>query len=212
VVSDYAEFGGLPREFALAVALGNDEEGEFAALVSERLAGGRAALAEMGRSARAYVARNHAPERAAAELVAALEELERFRPPGDEAPRVPRKSSLTSSLPAGEFRLPSLDDWQRGERRRLALEIVNAGDDVWLPSREQPGGVVFGVELRIGDRDEWAGRPWLELETPLEPGASRTFELAMRRPLAPALLVIKPLVADGSGLQPFGAWRFEQWL
>ena len=212
VVSDFAEFGELPREFALAVPLGNEEEERFASLVADRLVHGREALAELGRLARAHVARRHAPERAAAEMVTAIAELERRQPPGGAAPRVAPKSSATSTLPKMEIRVGPLEDWKPGERRRLSIEIVNAGDDVWLPSRESPGGVLFGVELWVGERDEWLGRDWLEFGTPLEPGASHTAELVMRRPLEPAFLVVKPGVEVENRFVPFGTWRFEQWL
>ncbi len=212
VVSEYAEFGDLPAEIALAVPLGADEEERFAELVAARLGSGRAALATMGRSARAHVAEHHAPERAAAAMLAAIEELARLEPPGDLPPVVPRKSSVASTQPRGEIRLANAEGWRPGELRRLGFEISNVGDDVWLPSREQPGGVIFEVQLWVDERNRWVGRPWLELRAPLEPGRSRTIELPIRRPLGRARLVVKPKVSVADDFRPFGEWELEQWL
>lgn len=212
VVSEYAEFGDLPPEIALAVPLGADEEARFAALVAARLGGGRDELAAMGRRARAHVARHHAPERAAEAIVAAIEELAQLEPPGDLRPAVPPKSSVASTLPRGEIRILNGTGWLPGELRRVSFEVSNVGDDVWLPSREQPGGVIFEVQLWVDGRNRWVDRPWLELRAPLEPGGRRTIELAIRKPLEPARLVVKPKVAVAGDFRPFGAWELDQWV
>ena len=209
VVSEYAEFGDLPPEIALAVPLGADEEERFAALVAERLGGGRGEVEAMGRAARAYVAKHHAPERAADAIVAAIDELARREPPGDAERAVAARTSLTSSRPVGTIRVAELESWRPGELRRIGFEVENRGSDVWLPSRSHPGGVIFEVQLWLDERDLWAGRGWLELRAPLAPGERRVVELPMRRPLGPARLVVKPKIALTDGFQRFGDWAFE---
>jgi glycosyltransferase involved in cell wall biosynthesis len=212
VVSEYAEFGELPRSVALAVPLGEDEEERFAALVAERLAGGRGELAAMGACARAFVAGRHDPARAAEAILAAVAELAPLAPPGERAPEVPPKRSTASTTPRGTVEISNGSDWRPGELRRLRFEIENRGDDVWLPSRELPGGVVFEVQLWVGGRDRWQGRPWLELRAPLPPGTTRAVELPVRRPLEPARLVVKPKIATAEGFRPFGQWELERVL
>jgi hypothetical protein len=212
IVSDYAELGELPEEIALVVPLGDDEDGRFAAAVGRALAGGREALAAMGERAREHVAARHAPERAAKAMVAAVAELAEREPPGDSPPRVPPRTSVATSRPAGEIGVDGLSGWRPGELRTLAVELVNRGPGVWLPSAEDPGGVQFEVQLRCAETGTVHTPPWLRLPAPVAPGERVTLELAARRPLGEARLMLIPKVAVGGVFAPFGDWNFDRWL
>ncbi|HRC88141.1 MAG TPA: glycosyltransferase family 4 protein, partial [Thermoanaerobaculia bacterium] len=69
LVSDYAQFADLPDAVALKVPLGEAELAELVLRLSALLED-RERLAAMSRAARELVAREHAPERAADEIVA----------------------------------------------------------------------------------------------------------------------------------------------
>ena len=102
VVSDYAQFAELPAGAAVRVALGEGESEALAAAVSELLAD-PARLAAMGEAARRHVAREHAPERAAAAVAGACVELAGLAPPGPRPAAAPPPSSLAWPRLAGEI-------------------------------------------------------------------------------------------------------------
>ncbi|HEX9800459.1 MAG TPA: glycosyltransferase [Thermoanaerobaculia bacterium] len=212
IVSDYAELGELPPEIALVVPLGEDEEARFAATVGEALGGGRAALAAMGARARAHVAARHAPERAAAAILAAVAELAEREPPGEAPPAVPPRTSVASSRPQGAISVHGLAGWRPGERGALAVELVNRGPGVWLPSADDPGGVQIEVQIHCATSGTVHTPPWLRLQAPLAPGERVTVALEARRPLGAARLMLIPKVAVGGVFAPFGEWSFDRWL
>ena len=211
LVSQYAEFGDLPPEVALEVPLGEDEEETLARLLVERLLAGRESLAAMGEAARRYVTERHDPARAAAAMLAAVEELSRLEPPGDLDACPPPPSSALHPRGTGEIRVEGLEGWRPGERRTLAVTIANRSHDRWRSSRDVPGGVLFEIQLWAQGRDRYRGRPWLTLDRALDPGESRRFEVALRRPLADegGRLLIKPTVVLAGGNRPYGTWQFE---
>jgi glycosyltransferase involved in cell wall biosynthesis len=212
VVSDYAEFGDLPDDIAVRIPLGEGEDEVLAERLREFLLGDPARLAAMGERARRYVAERHLPERSADALVAALEELGRRAPPGDAPPAVPPPSTALRDHATGEIRVAGLAGWRPGERRAVEVTVANRSRDRWRASRDRPGGVLFEVQLWEDGRDRYAGRPWLVLESPLDPGEERRFALELRRPLSGGLLVVKPHVALDHGTAVFGRWSWEELL
>ncbi len=208
IVSDYAELGELPDEIAIRVPLGAEEEERFAALVAEHLSG-HDELAEMGQRARRYVAREHDPEIAATRLLGAVEELARLDPPGAAPPRVPLATSVSDLRPRGAIEVRGLEGWRPGERRTLEILLENQGQSVWRPSSEVPGGLILEIQLTSETTDHWRGHPWLTLDAPLGPGERRRFAVAVRRPLEPARLVVRPKVVLEDRYPWFGDWWFE---
>jgi len=211
VVSEYAEFGDLPETIALRVPLGDHEEERFATGVAALL-GAPESLASMGESARRHVAERHDPARAAAAMLAAVEELAALEPPGDALPAVPPSSSLVDVASAGEIAVEGLDGWRPGERRRLAVTVTNRGRAFWKPSSDVDGGVQIEVLLRTEHEDLWRGRSWLSFAHPVLPGESVRFELTVRRPLEPARFRLRPMVALGGVHVPYAGWELERWL
>ena len=113
IVSDFAQFGDLPQEIALRVPLGDEEPEALAALLREVLAHPER-LRQMGRAAREHVRTRHAPERAAAAVIAACEELRELEPPGTIRWGIPR-SRPPPAWPGGACR----GSWRsRGRRLR----------------------------------------------------------------------------------------------
>jgi hypothetical protein len=212
LVSQYAEFGDLPADLATPIPLGDGEQEALVAALSGLLLGPREALAERGERARRHVEREHAPERAARAIAAAVEELAALAPPGD-APAVaaPRSSAVHVRLP-GRIEVEGVEDWPPGRRGTLTVRATNTGTCRWLPSHELPGGVIFEVQLFVDGENRWRGRPWLSLPAALEPGESRRFELLLRRPLGRARLLIKPTVQLAEGHRPLGDWAWDGWL
>jgi glycosyltransferase involved in cell wall biosynthesis len=208
VVSDYAEFGDLPDEIALRVPLGDGEDEELARRLAEHLLGDPRRRIEMGERARRFVAERHAPERSAAEMVAAWSELARREPPGERAAWAPPPSSALHDHGVGAIRVAGLEGWRPGARALLEVTVENRGTETWRASRDLPGGVIFEVQLLEGERDLYAGRPWLVLEEPLPPGGSRLFTLELRRPVGDGGLLIKPTISLAEGNRPFGDWEF----
>jgi glycosyltransferase involved in cell wall biosynthesis len=212
VVSDYAELGDLPATIAIPVPLGDDEDERFVAAVAAVLDDGAATLAAMGERARRHVEVEHAPERAARAVVAAVEELARRQPPGDRPAAPSPRTAVACSRPRGEIAVAGHEAWLPGTRRTLEVELRNLGSAVWLPSDVDPGGVIFEVQL-LGERVPESQRPpWLRLQRPLPPGESLRLGLTLRRPFGEARLRILPKVTLGAGYARFGDWRCVQWL
>ena len=211
VVSDYAQFADLPAGVAVRVPLGEGEEEALATAAADLLAD-PARLAAMGEAARRYVAREHAPERAAAAVAGACTELAELAPPGPR-PAVAAPPTtvawtrlsgvIVGRVDAGEkaagARAPSSrkSAWPEGERRTLRLEVTNGGPARWLAARRGPGGVAFEVTLATPAGDPDPHRPWLPLPHDVEPGGTARLELALRRPPGPARVTVEPLVLDG---------------
>ncbi len=217
VVSEYAQFAELPDDIALKVPLGDDEAGVLAARLRELLAAPEA-LATMGRQARRYVAREHAPGRAADAMVAACRELAGLEPP--RAPKVmnPLPSTLTWSRFSGELTVEGgSSNWAPGERRDLRLRLSNGGGCRWLAAREGAGGVAVEAQLSIERGGEpvnvLAGEPWIPLPQDLAPGESCVLTASIRRPPQAARLRFEPHVVGGAGFAAQGGpwWekRFE---
>ena len=201
VVSDYAQFRDLPADAVARVALGDGEEEELAAVCGALLAD-RARLAAMGVAARAYVAAEHAPPRAAAAVAAACAELTDRAPPGDRPAVAPPPTSASDRRLGAAIAVDGLDaPWPAGERRRLAVRVRNAGAGRWLATRRGPGGVAFVLGLVAagegGPRDLEADRPWLALPHDLAPGEEAVLAVELRRPPGRSRLTVSPLVLDG---------------
>lgn len=211
VVSDYADFGDLPEEIALHIPPGDSEMEELAEALARQLAD-RAALDRMGEAARRFVAAHHAPERAADELVAAIEELGSREPLADRPPLAALRSTAVQSRVPGRIVVHGSDHWAAGERRRLLVDVVNDSRVRWLPSHALPGGVIFEVQFLSEGRDLYRGRRWLSLPQALEPGSSHRFVLELRRPEAAARLLIKPTLQIAEGHRPLGAWEWDRWV
>jgi glycosyltransferase involved in cell wall biosynthesis len=212
IVSDYAELGDLPESIVLRVPLGDDEDERFVAAVAAALGGGAGELAAMGERARRHVEREHAPERAARAVIAAIEELARREPPGPLPASPPPRSSVACSRPLGAIEVRGHEAWAPGARRALEIELRNDGPATWLPSDVDPGGVIFEVQLLEGESVARRGLPWLRLQRPLAPGESVRVGLTMRRPLGEARLRILPKITLGAGYARFGDWSCVQWI
>ncbi len=214
IVSDYAQFGDLPRELVVRVPLGEAAgggQGEAAVLAARLrdLLAHPERLRAMGEAAREHVRTNHAPERAAAAVVAACAAF-RDLPPLTERPAVPpRPSSLIWNDLAGTIEVEGAEaPWPAGERRRLRVRLANRGFARWLAGESGPGGVAVVVRLFVpgadGRRDLLAGRRWLPLQRDLQPGEEAIFETEVRRPVGGATLRVEPHVdQSGSGAKAF---------
>jgi hypothetical protein len=214
IVSDYAQFADLPPAVALRVPLGgagDDEPRALAAAVAGLLAApGR--LAAMAAAARAYVAREHDPGRAAAAVVAACRELAALAPPGDTPARVPPPTSLSWGAPAGELTILGAEPpWPEGTRRRLRLRLTNRGPGRWLAARRGPGGIAFEVRLLGGGGEPVEAWPWVPLPGDVAPGGHAELEHAVRRPRGRARLAVEPKVMDAAGAVALGGpvWTAE---
>ncbi len=212
LVSQYAEFGDFPEDLAWPIPLGDGEAEALASALAELLLGSREALAARGERARRHIATRHAPELAAAAMVAAIAELAELRPPGDRPASAPPRSSAVHVRLPGRIEVDGVAGWRPGERRTLKVTVFNTGRCRWLSSHEVPGGVIFEIQLFVDGRDLYRGRPWLSLPGPLEPGESRRFEIAMRRPLGRARLLVKPTVQLVEGHRSLGQWEWDRWL
>ena len=204
IVSDYAQFSELPDEITLKVPLG---EAEVAALAE---AGGAALddpaqLDKMGEAARDFVRENHHPPRAARKFAEACAQLAPLAPPPQrEFVAPPPTTLLWQDLP-GEIAVAGGEGpWHEGDRRQLTVDLWNRGIARWLPTKEQPGGVILDVQWRKSRGGEALERTWAELPRPLDPGERYRFRVELRRPRDGAFLVIEPHIEDISGLSAYG--------
>ena len=228
VVSDFAQFAELPDRGVVKVPLGEDEVAALAAELRQLLAAPHR-LREMGAAARQHVAQEHNPARAAAAVVAACQPWTGLEPP-DRAPQgstgpqdgapedqlVP--TTLTWETLPGELRVTGAEaPWASGERRRLEVHLDNQSHARWLPGEAGAGGVALQLQLLVTDasgtpRDLLAGRPWLPLPRPLDPGEHCRLEVDVRRPPGPAQLRIEPHVLGGFGFGALGGPVWQQEL
>ncbi|HXT52533.1 MAG TPA: glycosyltransferase [Thermoanaerobaculia bacterium] len=213
IVNEYAQFRDLPDAAVVKVPLAEtaDLDGEAAAMAARLadLLAAPEALARLGEAARAHVAREHDPARAAAAIVAACEELAEAEPPGpaparERLPRAPFWEPLSA-----ELAVESLADWSPGERRTLRVQLRNTGEARWLAAHRGLGGTVLRVVLR-GDEDRVVEElPWIEMPRDVDPGEEHTFEVPLRRPLGAARLQVAPCLLELGDAWQFGGPRFE---
>ena len=204
VVSDFAQFAELPDDLALKVPLGEGEEVALAEAAGAVVAD-PARLAAMGQAARDHVRDAHDPPAAAAAIGAALAELARLEPPGDRAADVPPPTTLLWQDLPGRVEVAGADGpWGEGERRELTVDLANTGVATWLPTKEQPGGVILDLQWRPEIRGDAVERTWAELPTALVAGAERSFRIELRRPRGGRFLVIEPHIENLAGLSRFG--------
>ncbi|MCB1056663.1 MAG: hypothetical protein KDD11_14270, partial [Acidobacteria bacterium] len=190
-------------------------EGEVEALAErlKELLAAPEALAVMGRAARRHVAEVHDPAVAAAAVVEACLELRALEPPGP----VPAHEEVPTTLAwtAVDARLEvegAEGSWAPGSRRRLRLRLENRGPARWLAGESGPGGVALAVNLLPLEGDEegsdlLAGRPWIPLPRPVDPGEAWELEVEVRRPPGPCRLRIEPHVLGGPGLGGAALWQ-----
>ena len=185
VVSEYAQFAELPVEFAPRVPLGDDEPAALTALLTALLAAPERLRAK-GEAAREHVRRWHAPDDAAAALVAACREWAAAPPLAAEPPRVAVPSSVVWGKLPGEIEVAGAElPWPAGERRRLRVRLRNHGPAVWRAGDSGPGGMAVVVKLIAAGEDLLADREWLALPADLAPDEEVVFETEVRRPLGP---------------------------
>jgi glycosyltransferase involved in cell wall biosynthesis len=204
VVSDYAQFAELPADVAVKVPLGEDEVTSLAGAVGEIVAD-KAALAAMGEAAREMVRQQHDPDRAAREFVEALGELVTMEPVGTQEPAIgPPTTLLWQDLP-GEIDVAHAESpWQVGTAKELSVRLRNSGPARWLPTKEQPGGVILDVQWRREPGGESLSRTWAELPRPIDEGEEFEFRLELRRPREGRYLVVEPHVEGIAGFSKFG--------
>lgn len=211
VVSDHAQAADLPGDLVVKVPLGDDESAVLVRRLAKLLAD-RSALEEMGRAARRHVAEHHRPEQAAEAMIAACHAWRNAAPlrssVAETAP-VPPPTSLTWSELPGALEVRGADSpWPAGERRRLAVRLVNTGRARWLAAERGEGGIA--LEARLTTREgEYSS--WMRLPFDLEPGAEHEFSFALRRPLGTARLRMLPHVFGISGISLLGGplWEAE---
>jgi glycosyltransferase involved in cell wall biosynthesis len=216
IVSDYAQFAELPAEVALRVPLAPSREEEAAALAAavRGLLADPARLAAMGAAARAHVAAENDPAKAAAALVRACREW-KDAPPLDLAetiPAVPAPSTIAWHQMPGEIEVAGAEPpWPEGERRRLAIRLRNTGFARWLAGDRGPGGIALSLKLFADGEDLLEGRRWLALPRDLAPGEEARFEAEVRRPPGPARLRIEPHLFGGLSFSFLGGpwWEGE---
>jgi glycosyltransferase involved in cell wall biosynthesis len=208
VVSDYAQFSEFPDSLAVKVPLGDDEVRSLANRAGELLARPER-LVEMSGAAREFIRARHDPERAAAAVVEALDELSGKEPPAERPLEVPAPTTLTWLELSGSLAVEGGDaPWPAGESRRLRIELTNDGFCRWLPTAEEAGGVL--VELQWREHLEGAAveRAWADLPREVAPGESFELELEARRPLGAEALIIEPHVVGVAGFSSLGGPRW----
>ena len=213
VVTEYAQYRDLPDDAVVKVPLADarDAEGEAAAMAARlaELLAAPEALRRLGEAARAHVAREHDPARAAEAIVAACRELAEASPPGpapvrERPPRAPFWEPL-----AAQLEVEPLAGWAPGERRTLRVRLRNTGEARWLAARRGLGGTVLRVVL-AGDEGRVVDElPWIEMPRDVDPGEEHTFEVPLRRPLGAARLQVAPCLLELGDAWQFGGPRFE---
>jgi glycosyltransferase involved in cell wall biosynthesis len=182
IVSDYAQSADLPDEVVVKVPVG---DGERQALIAQLhgLLADREHLRALGERARRFVATEHRLDTAAAAIVEACAAWRDLGRPDLPAPVWPAASSLIRHpLPLAVTLHGVGESWPGGERRQIAIELHNRSDADLLAA-ELDGGFYLQVALLAEGRDLRADHPWLALPKTLEPGASFSFPLTLRRPL-----------------------------
>lgn len=212
LVSQYAQFAELPDAVAAKVPLGDDEVPGLVAAVAA-LRADPARLAALGEAARAYVAHENDPGRAADAVVERCLAWRDLAPLPDLAATPPPPTTLTwSRLPATLAVDGAAAPWREGERRRIRIALRNDSPARWLAGERGAGGVA--VEVRLRDphgHDLLAARPWLPLPVDLAPGETATFETEIRRPPGPpgsVELRIEPHVLGRAGMAALGGPRW----
>lgn len=210
IASAYAELGEMVPELVRLIHPGPEELDELVLAVRQELSLPRETKELLSQKRRNLVRDHHDPERVVEQLARSILELEKL-PPGKSCgePEVPYATSAMRQRLRGLIAVEGLDRLQPGERGNLSIRVRNTGEETWLPSHEVPGGVLFETQLIVGQRDLQKGRPWLVLERPLLPGQERTFQLELRRPVAPARFIVRAAVARGDGHLPILEWSWE---
>ncbi len=207
VVSDFAQFADLPSEVAVRVPLGQGEAETLAAALAALLAAPDR-LAAMAAAARAFVAREHDPARAASRLVEACEEMAALEPPGDRPAAPPPPTSLAwTELPGGISVSGHEAPWPAGERRRLAIRLANPGPARWLAADRGAGGMALEVLVESSEREPF--RPWVPLPHDVPPGGEARLAVEVRRPPGPARLRLAARVIEAPGATPVPAQTAE---
>ncbi len=185
LVSDHAQSADLPDDVVIKVPLGDDEPKGLARQLAEMLAEPER-LQAMGRRARLHVENHHRPADAAQAMVEACREWAQLEPPAlPSAPDVPIPTSLIWHDLSGTVEVEGAEPpWSPGERRQLTIELTNHSRARWLAGEAPSGGLALEVKLLADGEDQFADRAWMGLPFDLAPGKSRTFSLAVRRPLA----------------------------
>ncbi|MDH3255732.1 MAG: glycosyltransferase family 4 protein, partial [Acidobacteriota bacterium] len=190
LVSDYAQFAELPAEVALKVPLGEAEVASLANVAAEAVSN-RKTLQAMGEAARRHVRELHDPDLAARSFVAACGELAQVDPPGPASVRTgPPTTLLWQDLP-GEIEVRAAEaPWPEGAPRELSIRLGNSGPARWLPTKEDPGGVILDVQWRRERGGEAMERTWAELPHALDAGEHYDFRVELRRPRGSRFLVV----------------------
>jgi glycosyltransferase involved in cell wall biosynthesis len=213
MVNEYAQYRDLPDTVVVKVPLADtaDADGEAAAMAARlaELLAAPEALARLGEAARAHVAREHDPARAAAAIVAACVELADAEPPGpaparEPLPRAPFWEPLSAALA-----VEPLADWSPGERRTLRVRLRNTGEARWLAAHRGLGGTVLRVVLRGDEGRVVEELPWIEMPRDVDPGEEHAFDVPLRRPLGAARLEVAPCLLELGDAWQFGGPRFE---
>lgn len=212
VVSDYAQFAELPGAAVVRVPVGEGEVEALAERLRELLAA-PGELRRMGEEARRHVARVHDPALAAAAVVEACQELGRLEPPGPAPAREEVPTTLAWTAVEARLEVSGAEEpWPAGSRRRLRLRLMNRGPARWLAGGSGPGGLAMQAALleessSDADRDLLAGRPWIPLPRPVDPGDAWELEVEVRRPPGPCRLRFEPHVLGGPGLGGAAVWQ-----
>lgn len=216
VLPRYRQYADIPPETCSRLELGEGEEERLAGIIGE-LAADADRRRELGRAARAFVAREHTLEIAAAACAGFIEDLV-----GGTAEDTAEARRLTSEwtglagrMPAGSG--PHADDGYRrnsrvpcrleaalrvldrpasgtaGAEMRLRLEIANRGDTVWLAEPNTWGGYVIVAARVFGEDGRLVGpeQPWQRLPGDLGPGERVVLECPCRCPGQPGRYAVR---------------------
>lgn len=213
VVSDHGHFAELPDDVAVQVALGDGELEALSAALGA-LAGDRQRLAAMGAAARAHVEREHDPERAAAAILAAAQELGELAPLADRAPLPTPLSTALRDDARGSIEVEgAASPWAAGERRRLRVRVRNTGPLRWLAGHRDQGAVAVAVRFRDSEGNNLpTDVSWFPLPSDLDAGEAWSFEVAVRRPVGPVRLLVEPRILDRGPMFRFGGPWWESAL
>jgi len=214
IVNEYAQFRDLPDAAVVKVPLADsaDADGEAAAMAARlaELLAAPEALARLGEAARAHVAREHDPGRAAAAIVAACEELAEAEPPGPAPAREPLPRAPFWEPLSAELAIAPLAGWSPGERRTLRVSLRNTGEARWLAAHRGLGGTVLRVELDDVGAATCEKLPWIEMPRDVEPGGEHVFSATFRRPLGGATLRVHPYLLGMTYAWVFGGPAFSE--